>query len=74
MEKLGRLNTSEMEKVIHDAPEKMVRAILTKQDEILAKLTLITTAIDTATDAASLYTALNTADIKAEMTEVQLYL
>ena len=74
MEKLGRLNTSEMEKVIHDAPEKMVRAILTKQDEILAKLTLITIAIDTATDAASLYTALNTADIKAEMTEVQLYL
>lgn len=74
MEKLGRLNASEMEKVIHDAPEKMVKAILTKQDEILAKLNLIAVAIETATDAASLYTELDSAEIKAEMSEIELYL
>lgn len=74
MEKLGRLNASEMEKVIHDAPEKTVSAILTKQDEILAKLNLIATAIETATDAATLYTALDTAEIKTQMTEVNLFL
>jgi hypothetical protein len=74
MEKLGRLNASEMELVIHDAPEKTVRAILTKQDEILAKLNLIATAIETATDAATLYTELDTAEIKAQLSEVNLFL
>lgn len=74
MEKLGRLNSSEMGLVPYDAPEKTVSAVLTKQDEIIAKLNLILDAIETATDAASLFAALDVAEVKSQLSEVNLYL
>lgn len=70
--KLGRLSVDEMEKVIEDAPEQMVKAVLTKQDEILTKLNAILVAIETATDSATLYTELDGMD-KAILKEVELY-
>jgi hypothetical protein len=72
MEKLGRLPAEDLEQdIILDAPEKTVQAILTKQDEIIAKLNQINAAIETATDAASLYTELDA--IKSELKELEFY-
>lgn len=48
------------------------QAILRKQDEIIEKLNLILAAIESATDAATLFTALDTAEIKAELEKVKL--
>ena len=60
MEKIGRLPSDEQGKrVVEDNPSKMSQAILTKQDEILEKLNFIIASIDTATDAATLYTELS---------------
>lgn len=73
-ETLGRLSEAEMEKVLFDAPEATVKAILTKQDEIIAKLNLILAAVETATDGNSLFTALDVASIKAEISKIKLFL
>lgn len=48
------------------------QAILRKQDEIIEKLNLILAAIESATDAATLFTALDVAEIKAELEKVKL--
>ena len=72
-ETLGRLSDAEKEKVLFDAPEATVRAILTKQDEIIVKLNLILAAVETATDGDSLFTALDTASIKAEIKKIKLF-
>jgi len=73
-ETLGRLSEAEMEKVLFDAPEATVKAILTKQDEIIVKLNLILAAVETATDGNSLFTALDVASIKAEISKIKLFL
>lgn len=71
-EKLGRLSAEEVaDSVIFDAPEKTVRAILTKQDEIIAKLNQINAAIEAATDGATLFTELDA--IKSELEELELF-
>lgn len=72
-ETLGRLSDAEKEKVLFDAPEATVRAILTKQDEIIVKLNLILAAVETATDGDSLFTALDTASIKATISKIKLF-
>lgn len=73
-ETLGRLSEAEMEKVLFDAPEATVRAILTKQDEIIAKLNLILVAVEAATDGDTLFTALDTASIKAEIQKIKMFI
>jgi 2-hydroxychromene-2-carboxylate isomerase len=73
-ETLGRLPEAQMEKVLFDAPEATVRAILTKQDEIIEKLNLILVAIEASTDGDTLQTALDTADIKAEIQKIKLFI
>ena len=71
-ETIGRLRSEEVgQPQTHDAPNKTVEAVLTKQDEIIDKLNAILAAIETATDAASLFTALDTAEIKAVISELQ---
>lgn len=71
---LGRLSEAEMERVLLDAPEATVKAILTKQDEIIVKLNLILAAVETATDGNSLFTALDTASIKAVISKIKLFI
>jgi hypothetical protein len=73
-ETLGRLSEAEMEKVLFDAPEATVRAILTKQDEIIAKLNLILVAVESATDGDTFFTALDTASIKAEIQKIKMFI
>jgi hypothetical protein len=71
---LGRLPAAEVEAgVILDSPQKMVQAMLTKQDEIITKMNLILAAIEAATDGNSLFTALDTAAIKAAIEKIGLY-
>ena len=72
--KLGRLSEGEMKHVVSDAPSATVRAILTKQDEIIAKLNLILEAIETSTDAATLFTALDVEEIKSQLAVVELHI
>ena len=71
---LGRLPANQMERVLYDASNATTRAILTKQDEIIEKLNLILAAIEVATDAPTLFTALDTAAIKAEVSKIKLFL
>ena len=73
-ETLGRLSVNEMEKVLFDAPEATVRAILTKQDEIISKLNLILAAVESATDGDSLFAALDVSDIKAEIQKIKMFI
>jgi len=54
------------------APKSAEQAMLLKMDEIIAKLALIQAAIEAATDGDSLYTALDTANIKAAIEAVKL--
>lgn len=69
----GRLESDEVGKpVIEDNPTKMVQALLTKQDEILAKLNEILDSIDTATDASELYTELAALDLTA-LKAIEIY-
>lgn len=56
-----------------DGPGAKVKAMLSKQDEILDKLNLILVAIEAANDGNSLFTALDTAEIKAELDKIQLH-
>lgn len=53
-------------------PESAEQAMLKKQDEIIDKLNSILAAIEAATDAASLFTALDTAQIKAQLEKIKL--
>jgi hypothetical protein len=72
-EKIGRLPSDEEGKpIIEDNPTKQTQGVTSKQDEILAKLNLILTAIDTATDAASLYTELAGVDLTV-IEEIEVY-
>jgi len=71
MEKLGRLSVEGMKHVVDDAPEQAVKAILTKQDEILTKLNLLLAAIKGAVDGNTLNTALQGVDLTA-LSEVVL--
>ena len=67
----GRLDTNEMEHVIDDNPSSQTAAMLTKQDEVIDKVNEVLLAIDTATDAASLYAALAALDLTA-ITKIEL--
>jgi len=69
---LGRLSAAQMKHVEFDAPEATVQAILTKQDEIIAKLNVILAAVEVAVDAASLFTALDVAGTKAQLSTIDL--
>lgn len=72
---LGRMPASQIAKgVTHDAPEAQVAAIMTKLDECITRLNAIAVAIETATDAASLFTQLDVAAIKAEIKKISLKL
>lgn len=73
MTKLGRLSTEQMKHVVNDTPSSAGAAVLTKQDEIIAKLNLILEAIEAATDAATLFTALDVAEIKTQLAVVELH-
>ena len=71
-ETIGRLRTEEVgEPQVHDAPNKTVESVLTKQDEIIDKLNAILLAIETATDAATLFTELDTDAIKAQLAKLK---
>lgn len=69
----GRLSSVEAQMVINDEPSAKVKAILTKQDEIIAKLNLVLAAIEASTDAATLFTALDVAEIKTQLEVVVLH-
>ena len=71
MDERGRLSDSEMDNVVKDTPSIQVAAMLTKQDEILAKLNEILASVETATDAASLYTELSALDLSV-LSDVEL--
>lgn len=73
---VGRLDpkTLDAKAQVFDAPERTVMAIITKLDMVIDKVNAIVDAIGTATDAPSLYTALNTASIKAELNKLRLTL
>lgn len=53
-------------------PQSAEQAILIKQDEIIDKLNAILAAIEAGTDGDSLFTALDTAPIKANLSKVVL--
>ena len=73
--KLGRLSANEVSNpIVLDQPSKHSLAVLTKLDEVLVKLNLIADAIETATDGPSLFTALDTAEIKAAISELKFHL
>jgi len=69
---LARLSAEEMKHVVYDAPESMVRAMLTKQDELIAKVNVLLAAVETATDGNSLFTALDVAGTKAVLATIDL--
>lgn len=48
MTELGRIPAAELaEKIVHDAPEKQVAAMLTKQDEIIDLIKALCAKLDT---------------------------
>ena len=59
----GRLTEDEMKHVVADTPSQSVAAILTKQDEILAKLNALLAAMDGAADGNALNTAIQGIDL-----------
>jgi len=70
---VGRLTTAEAKgPIIFDSPEETTRAMLNKQDEIIDKLNSILDAIETATDAATLFSGLDVAGIKAQLGKIEL--
>jgi hypothetical protein len=74
-EEIGRLSASEVDKpVLHDAPEKQMAAVMSKLDQVVDKLSAILDAVETATDGNSLFTALDTASIKAKLLKLNLHL
>lgn len=73
MNAIGRLNSVEAQQVMDDNGSVTVKAVLTKQDEIIAKLNAILAAIEVATDAPSLFTALDTSSIKLQLAAVVLH-
>lgn len=70
---VGRLDSSALDEqaVTFDTPNMAFKAVLTKQDMIIDKLNAILAAIETATDGNSLFTALDTAAIKAEVNKIR---
>ena len=59
----GRASDSEMLNVVDDQPSSASRAVLKKQDEIIAKLNAVLAAIDGAADGNALNTALQLVDL-----------
>jgi len=71
----GRLPSAEVaEPLIMDQPSTVSQAILTKLDEITDRLNAIATAIETATDAATLFTELDVAEIKTEISKLKFFI
>jgi len=72
---IGRLDTDLVGKVLpHDAPETVVAAILSKQDEIIDKLNSLLVAVEAATDGNTLFTGLDAAGIKATLAKLEFKL
>ena len=70
-ESIGRLDPAQSA-VLDDTPSAKVAAMLSKQDEIINKLNAILAAVEAATDGNSLFTGLDTAPIKAQLTKISL--
>ena len=75
-EAVGRLDAATLDDkpTTFDTPNKTAKAIITKLDQIIAWQNLVGTAIATATDAASLYTALNVTATKAALKKLRFTL
>lgn len=73
---VGRLDAGVVDsgKLVYDAPEQAVKAMLTKLDQVIAWQNAVGAAIETATDAASLFTALDVAAIKAALAKLKFNL
>lgn len=72
---LGRLPSEEIaEPMILDASSKHALAMMTKLDEITDRLNAIAVAIEAATDGNSLFTGLDTAEIKAEIKKLKFFI
>jgi hypothetical protein len=72
---LGRLPAAEVkEPVVMDQPSMVSQAILTKLDECIDRLNAISTAVETATDAATLFAALDVAEIKSEIQKLKFFI
>lgn len=73
---VGRLDleTVDAGKVAYDAPENAVKAMNTKLDQIIAWQTAVGAAIETASDAATLFTGLDVAAIKTAIKKLKFTL
>lgn len=73
---VGRLPaaTGDDKPIVFDAPNAASKAILTKLDQIIAWQNTVGAAIETATDAASLFTALDVAGIKTAVKKLRFTL
>lgn len=72
---LGRLPAAEVaEPMVLDNSTKVSQAVLTKLDEITDKLNAIAAAIEASTDGDSLQAALDTAEIKAEVSKLKFFI
>lgn len=73
---VGRLSIDSVDSgsLVYDAPETAVKAMNTKLDQIIAWQNAVGEAIETATDAASLYTALDTLGIKTVIKKLKFTL
>lgn len=72
---LGRLPAAEANApLLLDEPSKVSQAVLTKLDEVITKLNSIAAAIESSTDGATLQTALDTAEIKTEISKLKFFI
>lgn len=63
---IGRIDPELVDsgKTVYDAPENAVKAIIVKLDQIIAWQNAVGEAIESSTDAATLFTALDVAAVK----------
>jgi len=70
----GRMDLAQLDAtgVKHDAPESQMAALMVKVDQVIDKLNLIATAVESATDGDSLFTALDVTTIKSAIKKITL--